>query len=110
MSHEKRGGVSFPLLLDFSVSGYFWPVPDTGNWPVQLKHLQMTLSLALIRTAVPPWLSPVKFISPFIGSFLSLLSQGPCCLTDAREGERRGQCVAAEKWRKTDRARREEQK
>lgn len=78
-------------LLDFSVSGYFWPVPDTGNWPVQLKHLQMTLSLALIHTPIPPSLSPIKYISPFIGSFLSLLSQGPCCLTNAREGEGRGQ-------------------
>lgn len=51
----------------------------------------MTLSLALIHTPIPPSLSPVKYISPFIGSFLSLLSQGPCCLTSAREGEGRGQ-------------------
>lgn len=82
-----KGGVSFSLFLDlFFFSGYFWPSPDTGNWPVQLKCLQMTLSLAIIHTTLSPWLSLVKDIFPFIGSFLSLLSQGPCCLTTGREG------------------------
>lgn len=82
-----KGGVSFSLFLNlFFFSGYFWPDPDTGNWPVQLKCLQMTLSLAIIHTTKSPWLSLVKDIFPFIGSFLSLLSQGPCCLTTGREG------------------------
>lgn len=88
---RKKEVYPFPLLQDFLVSGYFWPVPDTGNWPVQLKYLQMTLFLAWIHTPVPSWLSLVKYISSFIGSFLRLRSQGPCCLTDAREGVWRGQ-------------------
>lgn len=93
---RKKEVYPFPLLQDFLVSGYFWPVPDTGNWPVQLKYLQMTLFLAWIHTPVPSWLSSVKYISSFIGSFLRLRSQGPCCLTDAREGVWRGQ---SRRWR-----------
>lgn len=83
---RKKGGVSVFLFLDVFFTGYFWPGPDTGNWPVQLKCLQMTLSLAKMHTSLSPWLSLVKDIFPFIGSFLSLLSQGYCCLTTGREG------------------------
>lgn len=95
-SHEKRGGVSFPLLLDFSVSGYFWPVPDTGNWPVQLKHLQMTLSFgfnAYTRSSFSfsgqihislYWLLPQFAITRAL-----LFDQ---CKGGGREGESEGQC------------------
>lgn len=87
---RKKKVYPFPSswIFFFFWRGYFWPAPDTGNWPVQLKCLQMTLSLVIIHTSLSPWLSLVKNIFPFIGSFLSLLSQGPCCLTTGREGER----------------------
>lgn len=67
------------------VSGYFWLVPDTGNWPVQLKYIQMTLfGFKHTRThACTPLLFCfflVKCISLFIGSFLSFLSYDPFCL------------------------------
>lgn len=84
---EKRTCILFPLPGSFFQGGYFWPAPDTGNCPVQLKCLQMTLSLAIIHTSLSSWLSLVKYIFQFIGSFLSLLSQGPCCLTTGKEGE-----------------------
>lgn len=86
---RKKEVYPFPSswIFFFFWEGYFWPAPDTGNCPVQLKCLQMTLSLAIIHTSFSSWLSLVKYIFPFIGSFLSLLSQGPCCLTTGREGE-----------------------
>lgn len=97
----------FPFcLIYFSVSGYFWPAPDTGNWPVQLKHLQMTLSLALIHTQVLGSISPVKYISLFIGCFLSLLSQGSCCFANVSEGERKGTEQSVGKWGIADKNRR----
>lgn len=91
-------------IFFFLFSGYFWPAPDTGNWPVQLKCLQMTLSLAIIPTTLSPWLSLVKDIFPFIGSFLSLLSQGPCCLTTGREGATERVMGEREKGRDGDNA------
>lgn len=41
---RKEEVYPFPSYWIFFFPGYFWPVPDAGNWPVQLKYLQMTLS------------------------------------------------------------------
>lgn len=99
---EKRRCIPFPSSWIFFFRGYFWPAPDTGNCPVQLKCLQMTLSVAIIHTSLSSWLSLVKYIFPFIGSFLSSLSQGPCCLTTGQERERERE-INGERERESER-------